>query len=45
METLIFKVSGKVMAKFCKNPDLDQKVQFARNLIQQTGQVSDSHNS
>jgi hypothetical protein len=28
---LVFKVSGKVMAKFCENPDLDQKVQSAQN--------------
>jgi hypothetical protein len=28
---LVFKVSGVVMAKFCQNPDLDQKVESAQN--------------
>jgi hypothetical protein len=27
---LLFKVSRKVMVKFCQNPDLDQKVQSAK---------------
>jgi hypothetical protein len=31
MATLVFKVSVEVMAKFCQNPDLDQKFQSARN--------------
>jgi hypothetical protein len=28
---LVFKVSGKVMAKFCQNPDLDRKVESTQN--------------
>jgi hypothetical protein len=31
METLVFKVSGKVMAKFHQNPDLDRKVESVQN--------------
>jgi hypothetical protein len=31
METMVFKVSGKVMAKFRQNPNLDRKVESARN--------------
>jgi hypothetical protein len=29
--TLVFKVSEKVMAKFCQNPDLGRKVESAQN--------------
>jgi hypothetical protein len=30
-KTLVFKVCGEVMAKFCQNPNLCQKVQFVPN--------------
>jgi hypothetical protein len=31
MATLVFKVSGEVMAKFHQNPDLAPKVESAQN--------------
>jgi hypothetical protein len=38
MKFFVYKVSGEVMAKFCQNPDLCQKVKSAQiSLIQQPG--------
>jgi hypothetical protein len=31
MTTLVFNVSGELIAKFCQNPDLDRKVESAQN--------------
>jgi hypothetical protein len=40
----IYKVSGEIMAKFHKKPDLYRKVQSARNADSATGRVSDGRN-